>query len=123
MRLPFNIACGFSKRCEQGLTNYCLTMQPEAALAAYGFDEMGAYQGGQAELLRVPHGDFNALRLGEDAAGAGRRADQVGGEGQIVRARLPGLFLLAQRVPASGTPTTSRCASSAKQTPAPPATD
>ena len=26
------------------------------------------------------------------------RVDQVGGEGQIVRARLPGLFLLAQRV-------------------------
>ncbi|MFF5027237.1 alcohol dehydrogenase catalytic domain-containing protein, partial [Streptomyces collinus] len=68
--LPFNIACGFCKQCEQGLTNYCLTMQPEPALAgaAYGFAEMGPYQGGQAELLRVPYGDFNALRLGEDAA-------------------------------------------------------
>ncbi|MFF8947947.1 alcohol dehydrogenase catalytic domain-containing protein, partial [Streptomyces sp. NPDC014940] len=68
--LPFNIACGFCKQCEQGLTNYCLTMQPEPALAgaAYGFADMGPYQGGQAELLRVPYGDFNALRLGEDAA-------------------------------------------------------
>ncbi|MFE4632320.1 alcohol dehydrogenase catalytic domain-containing protein [Streptomyces sp. NPDC056773] len=36
--------------------------------AAYGFAQMGPYQGGQAELLRVPYGDFNALRLGEDAA-------------------------------------------------------
>ncbi|MFF3772139.1 glutathione-independent formaldehyde dehydrogenase [Streptomyces sp. NPDC002232] len=68
--LPFNIACGFCKQCERGLTNYCLTMQPRAGMAgaAYGFAEMGPYQGGQAELLRVPYGDFNALRLGEDAA-------------------------------------------------------
>ncbi|MDH6544061.1 glutathione-independent formaldehyde dehydrogenase [Streptomyces sp. SPB4] len=68
--LPFNIACGFCKQCEQGLTSYCLTMQPEPDIAgaAYGFAEMGPYQGGQAELLRVPYGDFNALRLGEDAA-------------------------------------------------------
>ncbi|BAU30988.1 glutathione-independent formaldehyde dehydrogenase [Microcella alkaliphila] len=28
---------------------------------------MGPYGGGQAELLRVPFGDHNALRLGEDA--------------------------------------------------------
>lgn len=68
--LPFNIACGFCKQCEQGLTNYCLTMQPAPAMAgaAYGFAEMGPYAGGQAEYLRVPFGDFNALRLGEDAA-------------------------------------------------------
>ncbi|WP_329493587.1 glutathione-independent formaldehyde dehydrogenase [Kitasatospora herbaricolor] len=68
--MPFNIACGFCKQCERGLTSYCLTMQPKPAMAgaAYGFAEMGPYQGGQAELLRVPYGDFNALRLGEDAA-------------------------------------------------------
>ncbi|MEU1593212.1 glutathione-independent formaldehyde dehydrogenase [Streptomyces sp. NPDC005708] len=68
--LPFNIACGFCKNCERGLTNYCLTMQPDpsAAGAAFGFADMGPYQGGQAEYLRVPYGDFNALRLGEDAA-------------------------------------------------------
>jgi glutathione-independent formaldehyde dehydrogenase len=28
---------------------------------------MGPWAGGQAELLRVPWGDFNCLRLGEDA--------------------------------------------------------
>ncbi|MFB6570037.1 glutathione-independent formaldehyde dehydrogenase [Streptomyces noursei] len=68
--LPFNIACGFCEQCERGYTNYCLTMQPKSGMAgaAYGFAEMGPYQGGQAELLRVPYGDFNALRLGEDAA-------------------------------------------------------
>ncbi|MDP9937537.1 glutathione-independent formaldehyde dehydrogenase [Paenarthrobacter nicotinovorans] len=67
--LPFNVACGFCKNCERGFTNYCLTMQPEPKLAgaAYGFADMGPYQGGQAEYLRVPYGDFNCLRLGEDA--------------------------------------------------------
>ena len=68
--LPFNVSCGFCKNCQRGLTNYCLTMQPEPSLAgaAFGFADMGPYQGGQAELLRVPFGDFMALRLGEDAA-------------------------------------------------------
>jgi glutathione-independent formaldehyde dehydrogenase len=67
--LPFNVACGFCKNCERGYTNYCLTAQPDPHLAgaAYGFADMGPYQGGQAELLRVPWGDFNCLRLGEDA--------------------------------------------------------
>ncbi|MCW2506554.1 MAG: fdhA [Actinomycetia bacterium] len=68
--LPFNVACGYCKNCDRGFTNYCLTMQPDPALAgaAYGFADMGPYQGGQAEYLRVPYGDFNCLRLGEDAA-------------------------------------------------------
>ena len=67
--LPFNIACGHCKNCERQLTNYCLTAQPEPNMAgaAYGFADMGPYGGGQAELLRVPWGDFNCLRLGEDA--------------------------------------------------------
>ena len=67
--LPFNISCGFCKNCERGLTNYCLTTQPDpsTAGAAYGFAAMDPYGGGQAELLRVPFGDHNALRLGEDA--------------------------------------------------------
>jgi threonine dehydrogenase-like Zn-dependent dehydrogenase len=35
--------------------------------AAYGFAGMGPYSGGQAELLRVPYGDFNCLVLPRDA--------------------------------------------------------
>lgn len=68
--LPFNVSCGFCKNCERGLTNYCLTTQPDpqVAGAAYGFADMGPWQGGQAEMLRVPYGDHNCLRLGEDAA-------------------------------------------------------
>lgn len=67
--LPFNIACGSCVNCAHGLTNYCLTAQPaeNMAGAAYGFADMGPWQGGQAEFLRVPWADFNALRLPEDA--------------------------------------------------------
>ncbi|MDH6238496.1 glutathione-independent formaldehyde dehydrogenase [Cryobacterium sp. CG_9.6] len=67
--LPFNISCGFCKNCERGFTNYCMTTQsdPVGAGAAYGFAGMGPYPGGQAQMLRVPYGDNNCLRLGEDA--------------------------------------------------------
>ena len=61
--LPFNIGCGFCENCEQGLTGFCLTANPGTAGAAYGFAGMGHYSGGQAELLRVPYGDFNCLVL------------------------------------------------------------
>lgn len=65
--LPFNIGCGFCENCEKGLTGYCLTCNPGNAGAAYGFAEMGPFEGGQAELLRVPYADFNCLSLPEDA--------------------------------------------------------
>ncbi|MBV9037204.1 MAG: alcohol dehydrogenase catalytic domain-containing protein, partial [Acidobacteriaceae bacterium] len=68
--LPFNVACGFCSNCERGLTAFCLTtadrsVVPNMAGAAYGFADMGPYRGGQAELLRVPYGDFNCLVLPE----------------------------------------------------------
>jgi len=66
--LPFNIGCGFCKNCERGLSAFCLTAaNPGMAGAAYGFADMGPYQGGQAELLRVPYGDYNCLLLPPDA--------------------------------------------------------
>ena len=65
--LPFNIGCGFCKNCEAGLTGFCLTANPGNAGAAYGYAGMGPYNGGQAELLRVPYADWNALVLPEDA--------------------------------------------------------
>src|SRR5882724_3325234 len=61
--VPFNVACGACKNCERGLTSACLTMNPGSAGAGYGYAEMGPYEGGQAELLRVPYGDFNCLKL------------------------------------------------------------
>ncbi|MHB0992449.1 MAG: glutathione-independent formaldehyde dehydrogenase [Burkholderiales bacterium] len=65
--LPFNVACGFCRNCERGLTGFCLTANPGTAGAAYGFAGMGPYSGGQAEYLRVPYADFNCLKLPEDA--------------------------------------------------------
>ena len=65
--LPFNIGCGHCNNCEKGFTGYCLVMNPGFAGAAYGFAGMGPYSGGQAEYLRVPFGDFNCLKLPEDA--------------------------------------------------------
>ncbi|WP_405087776.1 glutathione-independent formaldehyde dehydrogenase [Microbispora sp. NBC_01389] len=67
--VPFNVACGFCANCERGLTAFCLTTNPEPGVdgAAYGFADMGPYNGGQAELLRVPFGDFNCLVLPDDA--------------------------------------------------------
>jgi len=65
--VPFNVSCGFCENCERGLTGACLLMNPPHAGAAYGYAGMGPYHGGQAEYLRVPYGDFNCLRLPEDA--------------------------------------------------------
>ena len=66
---PFNVACGHCRNCEEQKTSYCLRAnEPGIAGAAYGFAGMGPWQGGQAELLRVPWADFNALRLPEDAS-------------------------------------------------------
>jgi glutathione-independent formaldehyde dehydrogenase len=77
--LPFNVSCGFCANCERGLTAFCLTTNPDPrfAGAAYGFAGMGPYNGGQAELLRVPYGDFNSLVLPEDARDRQRQRDYV----------------------------------------------
>jgi glutathione-independent formaldehyde dehydrogenase len=61
--LPFNIACGHCRNCTEGRTAFCLETNPGTAGAAFGFADMGPYQGGQAEYLRVPFADFNALHL------------------------------------------------------------
>jgi len=66
--IPFNVSCGHCENCEHGLTAFCLNANPSGtAGAAYGFADMGPYNGGQAEYLRVPWADFNCLRLPEDA--------------------------------------------------------
>lgn len=65
--VPFNVACGYCKNCERGYTSACLTMNPGSAGAGYGYADMGPYEGGQAEYLRVPHADFNCLKLPENA--------------------------------------------------------
>ena len=63
--LPFNVACGFCQNCENGKTGFCTNVNPGFAGGAYGYVAMGPYKGGQAEKLRVPYADFNALKLPE----------------------------------------------------------
>jgi glutathione-independent formaldehyde dehydrogenase len=75
--IPFNIGCGFCRNCEAGLTAFCLTCFPGMAGAAYGFAGMGPFNGGQAEYLRVPYGDFNCLRLPPEAKDPEKQLDYV----------------------------------------------
>src|SRR6056297_937334 len=60
---PFNVACGFCQNCEEGYTGFCTNVNPGFAGGAYGYVAMGTYKGGQAEQLRIPYADFNALKL------------------------------------------------------------
>ena len=64
--IPFNVACGHCRNCEKGKTAFCLNVNETGdvpAGGAYGYVGMGPYQGGQAERMRVPYADFNALKL------------------------------------------------------------
>jgi len=61
--LPFNVADGRCRNCEEGKTAFCTGVNPGFAGGAYGYVAMGPYQGGQAQFLRVPYADFNALKL------------------------------------------------------------
>jgi glutathione-independent formaldehyde dehydrogenase len=63
--VPFNIACGVCRNCVAGWTSFCLNTNPTDGVdgAAYGYANMGPYDGGQAEYLRVPFADFNLLQL------------------------------------------------------------
>ena len=65
--VPFNIACGTCRSCNQGWTSFCERVNPIEGMqgSAYGYANMGPWQGGQAELLRVPYADFNLLDLPE----------------------------------------------------------
>jgi len=61
--MPFNVACGRCLNCETGKSAFCTHVNPGFAGGAYGYVAMGPYQGGQAEYVRVPFADFNALKL------------------------------------------------------------
>ncbi|WP_431937483.1 glutathione-independent formaldehyde dehydrogenase [Micromonospora sp. RP3T] len=63
--VPFNIACGTCRNCLHGWTSFCLRTNPTEGMdgAAYGYANMGPYDGGQAQFLRVPYADVNLLRL------------------------------------------------------------
>ena len=70
--IPFVIACGECFMCLRGLTTQCETTQNHAhdcGASLYGYTELyGSVPGGQAERLRVPLADANALKVGHDLA-------------------------------------------------------
>ncbi|KAK6198415.1 hypothetical protein LQW54_010309 [Pestalotiopsis sp. IQ-011] len=61
--MPFNVADGRCRNCEEGKTAFCTGVNPGFAGGAYGYVAMGPFRGGQAQYLRVPYADFNALKL------------------------------------------------------------
>jgi threonine dehydrogenase-like Zn-dependent dehydrogenase len=68
--IPFVIACGTCFMCARGLTSQCETTQnrdQESGASLYGYTELyGSVPGGQAERLRVPLADFNAIKVGHE---------------------------------------------------------
>ena len=59
--VPFNIACGRCRMCKEGHTGVCLNVNPDRPGSAYGYVDMGGWQGGQAEYVMVPYADWNLL--------------------------------------------------------------
>ena len=71
--VPFNLACGTCRNCNDGFTSACLRANPSGNPGAgYGYPNMGPFWGGQAEFMRVPWADFNLLEL---PAGTEKEAD------------------------------------------------
>ncbi len=61
--VPFNIACGRCRNCREGQTGICTNVNPARAGSAYGYVDMGGWEGGQAEYVMVPFADFNLLKF------------------------------------------------------------
>ncbi len=58
--VPFNVACGKCHFCKQGLFGNCHESNTQATAVGgiYGYSHTaGGYDGGQAELVRVPYAD------------------------------------------------------------------
>jgi threonine dehydrogenase-like Zn-dependent dehydrogenase len=68
--VPFVIACGECYMCRRGLTSQCETTQnrdQKSGASLYGYTDLyGRVPGGQAEYLRVPLADFNAMKISTD---------------------------------------------------------
>lgn len=61
--VPFNIACGRCRNCREGATGVCLNVNPARAGSAYGYVDMGGWEGGQADYVMVPFADFNLIKF------------------------------------------------------------
>lgn len=60
--IPFNISCGRCWFCTRGLWSQCERSNPNGEVGAgYGYgQQMGGYDGGQAEYVRVPFANTDA---------------------------------------------------------------
>ncbi|RFU63252.1 zinc-dependent alcohol dehydrogenase [Bacillus sp. V59.32b] len=69
--LPFNISCGHCYYCQHDLESQCDNSNGNEAIDTggyFGFTERyGNYPGGQAELLRVPYGNFMPFVIPESS--------------------------------------------------------
>jgi len=61
--VPFDIACGRCRMCKHGDTGVCLNVNPDRPGSAYGYVDMGGWEGGQAEYVLIPFADFNLLKF------------------------------------------------------------
>jgi glutathione-independent formaldehyde dehydrogenase len=61
--VPFNIACGRCRNCREQQTGVCVNVNPARAGSAYGYVDMGGWEGGQADFVMVPFADFNLLKF------------------------------------------------------------
>lgn len=67
--VPFNIACGVCFSCSRGLTGLCENANPATSAmgAAFGYSHTtGGYDGGQAEMVRVPYADVGPFKIPDD---------------------------------------------------------
>ena len=67
--IPFNVSCGSCWMCGHGLHSQCETTQLHeygTGASLFGYTKLyGQVPGGQAELLRVPFGNFLPIRVPE----------------------------------------------------------
>ena len=64
--VPFNIACGSCYFCQKELYGNCHNANPQATAvgAIFGYSHTaGGYDGGQAELVRVPFADIGPTKI------------------------------------------------------------
>lgn len=67
--VPFNISCGTCFFCTRGLTANCENTNPNASTTSgiFGYSHTtGGYDGGQAELVRVPFADVGPMKIPDD---------------------------------------------------------
>lgn len=65
--IPFNVSCGHCFMCEHDLQSQCETTQNTdqgTGASLLGYSKLyGQVPGGQAEYLRVPHGDYGPIKV------------------------------------------------------------